>query len=102
MEPHGFSSNEEDARLVARLRAGDTSAMDELVLRHYRNVFNLVYRLSGSQVLAEGVTSEVFIRVHNRLPGFPEGAHFTTWLYRIVKDAFFDERKRRAAEPGQE
>jgi RNA polymerase sigma-70 factor (ECF subfamily) len=68
--------------------------MDELVQRHYRNVFNLAFRLSGNYDDAQDIVSEAFIRVHNALPNFRGDANFTTWLYRIVKNVFLDERKK--------
>jgi RNA polymerase sigma-70 factor, ECF subfamily len=89
-----LTSAEEDTLLVQRVRSGDFSAMDELVQRHYRNVFNLAYRLSGHYDDAQDIVSEVFIRVHNALPSFRGDAHFTTWLYRIVRNVFLDERKK--------
>jgi RNA polymerase sigma-70 factor, ECF subfamily len=93
--PEGFPSPaDEDAALVQRVRSGDFGAMDELVQRHYRNVFNLAYRLTNNYDDAQDIVSEAFIRVHNALPSFRGDAHFTTWLYRIVKNVFLDERKK--------
>lgn len=94
---HGVSpygSAQEDSLLVARVRSGDFTAMDELVQRHYRSVFNLAFRLSGNYDDAQDIVSEAFIRVHNALPNFRGDANFTTWLYRIVKNVFLDERKK--------
>lgn len=84
----------DDAELVRRARAGDHAAMEALVQRHYRSVYNLAYRLSNDYDNAQDIVSEAFIRVHNALPNFRGDAHFTTWLYRIVKNVFLDERKK--------
>lgn len=89
-----LSAAVEDQRLVQRVQSGDFGAMDELVERHYRSVFNLAFRLSGNYDDAQDVVSEAFIRVHNALPNFRGEANFTTWLYRIVKNVFLDERKK--------
>ena len=89
-----FSSPEEDAALIRRARGGDRSAEEELVQRHYRSVFNLAYRLSNNYDDAQDIVTEAFIRVHNALPSFRGDAHFTTWLWRIVKNVFLDERKK--------
>lgn len=83
-----------DARLIARARAGDSAAENELVERHYRNVFNLAFRLSGNYDDAQDIVIDAFVRVHNALPSFRGDANFTTWLYRIVKNVFLDERKK--------
>ena len=94
MDDRHLSPAEEDALLVRRARAGDPNVMEELVQRHYRNVFNLAFRLSGNYDDAQDIVSEVFIRVHNALPSFRGDAHFTTWLHRIVKNVFLDDRKK--------
>jgi len=83
-----------DARLIARARTGDSAAENELVERHYRNVFNLAFRLSGNYDDAQDIVIDAFVRVHNALPSFRGDANFTTWLYRIVKNVFLDERKK--------
>lgn len=85
---------EEDAELIRRARAGEAQALDDLVQRHYRNVFNLAFRLSNNYDDAQDIVSEAFVRVHNALPTFRGEANFTTWLYRIVKNVFLDERKK--------
>jgi RNA polymerase sigma-70 factor, ECF subfamily len=85
---------ESDTTLVARAQAGDRRALETLVQRHYRSVFNLAYRLSNNYDDAQDIVHEAFIRVHNALPNFRGDANFTTWLYRIVKNVFLDERKK--------
>jgi RNA polymerase sigma-70 factor (ECF subfamily) len=84
----------EDADLIRRVRAGDHQAMDTLVQRHYKKVFNLAFRLSNNYDDAQDIVSEAFIRVHNALPTFRGDANFSTWLHRIVKNVFLDERKK--------
>ena len=91
---NGYSSPYDDAELIRRARGGDRQAMDELVRRHYRNVFNLAYRLCNNYDDAQDIVTEAFIRVCNALPSFRGDANFTTWLYRIVKNVFLDERKK--------
>lgn len=83
-----------DAELIQLAREGDGQAMDALVRRHYRSVYNLALRLSNNYDDAQDIVSEAFIRVHNALPSFRGDANFTTWLYRIVKNVFLDERKK--------
>lgn len=93
--PTTANAGDEDARLVQLARKGDQDAMDSLVRRHYKSVFNLAYRLCNNYDDAHDIVSEAFIRVYNALPNFRGDAHFTTWLYRIVRNVFLDERKKR-------
>ncbi len=87
-------SAESDADLIRRARAGDRLAEEALVTRHYRNVYNLAYRLTRNPDEAHDITQEAFIRVHNALPNFRGDANFTTWIFRIVRNVFLDERKK--------
>jgi RNA polymerase sigma-70 factor (ECF subfamily) len=86
--------SEDDSELVRRGRSGDRQAMDDLMRRHYRNVYQLAFRLSNNYDDAQDIVSEAFIRVCNALPSFRGDANFSTWLYRIVKNVFLDERKK--------
>jgi RNA polymerase sigma-70 factor (ECF subfamily) len=83
-----------DAELVRRARLGETAALDELVQRHFKPVYNLAYRLAGNHDDASDIAQEAFLRVHHALPNFRGEANFTTWLYRIVYNVFLDERKK--------
>lgn len=83
-----------DPELIRLARAGDREALDALIQRHYRTVYNLALRLSGNYDDAQDIVSEAFIRVHNALPAFRGDSNFSTWLYRIVKNVFLDERKK--------
>ena len=100
MRDHGPAGNGhlhppvEDSELIRRVKSGERQAMEELVQRHYNSVYNLAYRLCNNRDDAEDVVSEAFIRVCNALPGFRGDANFSTWLYRIVKNVFLDERKK--------
>ncbi len=75
---------ESDGTLIARVRQGDETAFEQLVLRHQRYVFNVAYRVLRDVSEAEDITQEAFVRAWRALPGFRGHAKFTTWIYRIV------------------
>jgi len=89
----------EERRLVDRARRGDLDAFDALVQQYERQVYNLAYRMSGNYDDANDIASEAFVRVFNAIGRFRGDSAFSTWLYRIVTNAFLDERKRRRAHP---
>lgn len=84
----------EDMELIERTRRGDREAFDELVRRYERQVYNLAYRLTGNYDDASDVVVEAFVRAFQGLHTFRGDAHFGTWLYRVVLNAFYDSRKR--------
>ena len=73
-----------DVAAMLRFQAGDGSAFEELVLRHQKNVLNLVYRYLGDAVQAEDVSQEAFLRVYRARSSYSPTAKFSTWLYRIT------------------
>jgi RNA polymerase sigma-70 factor (ECF subfamily) len=89
----------EERRLVERARRGDLDAFDEIVRAYERQVYNLAYRMTGNYDDANDISSEAFVRVFNAIGRFRGDSAFSTWLYRIVTNAFLDERKRRRAHP---
>ena len=87
-----------DVADVARARAGDETAFQDLVERHSRAVFRLAYRMTGNEHDAEDVVQETFLRAYRRLSQFEERANFGSWLYRIAANCAYDSlrsRKRR-------
>jgi RNA polymerase sigma-70 factor (ECF subfamily) len=75
---------QEDGDLVARFRAGDRGAFDELVLAHQDRVVRLVYRLLDRRDEVDDVVQEVFLSVLENLKRFRGDCRFSTWLTRIA------------------
>src|SRR5262245_2178920 len=72
------------AERLERLRAGDASAFEALVVAYQHRIFGVAYRMLGSRAEAEDVAQEVFIRVHRGITGVRGGAKLSTWLYAIT------------------
>src|SRR3954454_18251949 len=88
-----------DEELVRRAQRGDDAAFAELVRAYERPLFNYIFRLVGERGLAEDLTQEVFLRVHQSLPGFSFRSKFTTWLFQVTKNRVFDEFRARERRP---
>jgi RNA polymerase sigma-70 factor (ECF subfamily) len=69
---------------VARARAGDARAFQQLYLHHRRDVARLVGRLLGPRGDREDVIQEVFIQVFRSLSTFRSESRFSTWLHRVT------------------
>lgn len=88
---------ETDRELVARWRAGDEPAFQELVDRHKHIVYALLRRGLAEEARADALAQEVFLRVYRGLPYFRGEASVKTWIFRIVANAFVEETTRRPA-----
>ncbi|OYT73151.1 MAG: RNA polymerase subunit sigma-24 [Chloracidobacterium sp. CP2_5A] len=65
--------------------AGATAeTFEELYRQHYRRVYAVCLRMTGSPNDAEDLTHEVFMQVLRKLGSFRGEAAFTTWLHRIA------------------
>jgi RNA polymerase sigma-70 factor (ECF subfamily) len=85
-----------EAQLLARLRAGDESAFDQIVRQYEQRVYQYAYRLVQDPDEASDVAQETFIRAHARLGDFRGDASLNTWLYRIASNLGINAlRKRR-------
>jgi RNA polymerase sigma-70 factor (ECF subfamily) len=75
---------EDEQRLLARCRAGDTRAFQVLVERYRDRAYGLALRVLRSEPDAEEVAQDSFVRAWKALADFRGDAAFGTWLYRIV------------------
>ncbi len=80
-----------DAALVTAAKKGDLDAFEALVRRHTRAVYAHALRFFGNQTSAEDTVQEVFIKVYRSLDSFDERSRFSTWLYRVTRNACLDQ-----------
>jgi RNA polymerase sigma-70 factor (ECF subfamily) len=69
---------------LARLRARDERAFQELVKLQGDRVFSLVFRMVGNRAEAEDIAQEVFVTVFKSIETFRGESKLSTWLLRIA------------------
>ena len=82
-----------DAELVKRWQGGDDRAFEELIQRHERRVFRLLYRMMGSREDAEDLTQETFLSLHRHGHRFRAESRFSTFVYRVAANAALNRRR---------
>jgi len=87
----------DDLALMRRVQNGDLRAMDALVDKYRDAVYRFAYRLVRDHEQASDIVAEAFVRAYQGAKSFKGEARFTTWMYRIVTNAFLDARKRAAS-----
>lgn len=87
--------------VVARARAGDPRAFQQLFRLHRQAVARLAARMLGpaQRSEVEDLVQEVFLQVHRSLAEFRGQAKFTTWLYRITLNVALMHRRARLSRP---
>lgn len=76
-----------EARLLARLRAGDERAYEELVRANGGRMLATARRFLRSEEDAREVVQEALLQAFRALPRFAGNARLSTWLHRIVINA---------------
>jgi len=95
------TSKEADLALVARCRAGDLGAFEELYRVHAGRLYSLAIRMLGNPADAEDLLQEIFLSAHRKLESFRGDAALGTWLYRLAMNQILDYVRSRAARTGQ-
>jgi RNA polymerase sigma-70 factor, ECF subfamily len=91
-----------ESQLIAGAQAGDKAAVSTLYEAYAQTIFRYISYRVESDVVAEDLTAEVFLRMVQGLSTYQDsGAPFAAWLYRIAANQIADHyrRNRRAAGP---
>lgn len=97
-EPGG-PAVDEDATALARVAAGDESALQCLFDRWKLPLLSFFYRALGSHADAEDLTLEVFVRLHRAARDYQPTAKFSTYLFHIAENLMRNEWRRRRRKP---
>jgi RNA polymerase sigma-70 factor (ECF subfamily) len=88
-----------DAELLARLRAGNELAFEELVRRETRHLLAVARRLLRNDDDAQDAVQQAFLSAFRALPAFNGQSRITTWLHRIVTNAALMKLRTRGRRP---
>jgi RNA polymerase sigma-70 factor (ECF subfamily) len=85
----------DERELVARAKAGDRRAFDELVRMYKDKMFALTYRMTGDRETALDLMQETFFAAFKEFGRFREEAAFSSWIYRIASNKAINYIRRR-------
>jgi RNA polymerase sigma-70 factor (ECF subfamily) len=83
-----------DYVLIRQCQRGDKSAFDTLIAQYERRTYQYAFRLTRDPEEAADIVADAFVRVYSALKNFRGQSAFSTWLYRIVTNVYFDHRKK--------
>ncbi len=75
---------QEEAAIVAELKAGSEAAYAWLIGEFQQPVYGLVYRIVNDPADAADTTQDVFLKVFRGMKHFHGGSSLKTWIYRIA------------------
>ena len=80
--------------LVRRAQEGDEAAFERLARSVYQQVFRWALVQTGDPDDADDVTQEVLVVLHRRLKTYSGEARFTSWLFRVTRNAALQHGRR--------
>ena len=83
---------------MLKVKAGEVERLGLLFERHSGPLYNFLWRLTGSREQSEDLVQDVFFRVLKYRQTFRDDAQFSTWLYRIARNAHIDFLRKRKPE----
>ena len=78
----------DDLQAIARLKQGDITGLEALVLTYQRQAISTAYLITRDRPLAEDIVQAAFLRVYERISQFDSRRPFGPWFLRsVVNDA---------------
>ena len=91
--------HKDDAALIARMRAGDQSAMSDLYDRYSGVVYGVALRVLANTTAAEDVVQEIFLQLWRKPDSFnAERGKLGPWLAVIARNRAIDHLRKRPME----
>jgi RNA polymerase sigma-70 factor (ECF subfamily) len=84
-----------EAALIDQLRRQEGDAFTFIYERHKTQIYNYLYRLSGSAEIADDLTHDTFLSAYESLPKLRPDSNIVPWLYRIASNRFRDLLRRK-------
>ena len=91
----GAMSEADLARLLSQVRTGDTEAWGELYRQYAPAIFRFCRRLLPTREDAEDATTEIFVKVRQKIGTYDSSRPFTAWLYKVASNHCWDTLRRR-------
>ncbi len=81
--------------LIRRAQEGEPSVVGEIYERYQRGIYRYLYYRIGDLHTAEDLTSEVFLRMIEKLPNYNgHSLAFRAWLFQIARNLSIDHYRR--------
>lgn len=84
-----------DERLVKKFLDGDDEALNELIERYLKPLYNFIFQLSRDAAASEDIIQDVFVKVWKSLKTFDQKKKFSTWLYAIARNTAYDHLRKK-------
>ncbi len=94
MQPETVNIKIGDEALVEQCVAGDSAALERLIIKYQDRLFNVVLRICGNRDTAAELTQDAFVKIIEHIGRFEGRSSFYTWAFRIAVNLTLNYCKR--------
>ncbi len=84
----------EDLEILKGVKNGEEPAVDALIKKYQKKVYNMVYGLCFNYDTAWDVTQEAFVKIIRSMGKFRGESSLWTYIYRIARNSFYDFKRK--------
>ena len=74
---------------------------DKEFLPHLDAMYNFAYRLTFDQDDSKDLVQDTYMKAYRFINSFQRGTNAKAWLYRILKNSFINDFRKKSKEPGK-
>jgi len=91
--------NIDDVALTEKWLAGNSAAMETLILKYQNRIYNAILKICANPDDAAELTQETFVKVIENIGKFQQRSSFYTWAFRIAVNLTLNYCKRKVRIP---
>jgi RNA polymerase sigma factor (sigma-70 family) len=81
--------------------AQQSKRFNEEFMPHVKAMYNFAYRLTLDEDDAKDLVQDTFLKAYRFIDSFETGTNAKAWLFRILKNSFINEYRRKSKEPAK-
>lgn len=93
--PRPVRVGDDVTRMVAQVRSGNPDAWGDIYKRYAPAIFRFCRRALPAKEDAEDATTEIFLKVREKIGQYDPTRPFTAWLYKVAANHCWDMLRRR-------
>ena len=78
-----------------------TATFDNEFMPHFDAMYNFAFRLTYDEDNAKDLVQDTFLKAYRFAESFQEGTNAKAWLYRILKNSFINDFRKKSKEPSK-
>jgi RNA polymerase sigma-70 factor (ECF subfamily) len=88
----------DEKELIERAGRGDDGAFERIVDIYKDRIYSVSLNLTGNYQEAQEIAQQVFIKLWKNISKFGGSSSFSTWLYRLAHNVFYDYLRKQKRE----